>query len=806
MTCALHSFSCATLTRFLKQIVPHILSTIKSSDQPGIREALLQQLTSLSSIVREHLRPYLASIFDVVEQFWFTRHLNSLCTLVERVATAVPDDVRAYLPLLVRLILASIEEVDTSGWSNTTDERLIILLKFTRQCTRHEFFHLLIPALVCLTELLVNPEPDGRERKIHISPPNNSSRSSIAVETIITISLLLQSLEINTSSFVDSSFPARVVQPFLRMLSGYVLPNKAVGTTMIECICICARQLGPGRWLSFYHSIAKSTIETWQTKVGIERLTLAADDGVGGDTIRSQVSSPVDFYDEVISEMTTNSLTRSGLWMTNEEDGSRSEFSIEPRASEVSLAGMVERIRSKESPNPPFIQSVTTAAIAQRNVNVEKLQKSWDVSQRTSREDYDEWMRRFSIQLLQEAPSAALRACAELAASYPPLARELFSSAFVCCWMELNENSRTALVHSLERVFRSEASLEILQLLLNLAEFMEHDVDNKGKSGLPIKIGVLAELAIKCRAYSKALHYKELEYIQECSASCVEQLIDINKKLDLPEAALGVLKLAKIELERRGGPSVSAHYRTNSGDTRNLAYSVVNKYGAEKTTTANEVNSWAGNIMYESWLTKLGAWAEALAIYEQKLLDNPYDVSSILGCMHCYDARGDWQRALNLAETSWRAIEQNAMSYDSLQPANSRSVAYQNRQRALKLCAQASWRLSKWELLETYTSQLVQGSVDDKSSTDESASRGSNTNDLELDFDSYYYRSVLHVHRREWHQAAKSIDSARKAMDSRFTALLSESYKRAYPSMVRKEMIPLLSCHVVLKISFFRRV
>jgi phosphatidylinositol kinase/protein kinase (PI-3 family) len=113
---------------FLKQIVPHILATIKHSDQPGIREALLQQLTSLSTIVREHLRPYLASIFNVVEEFWFTKHLSSLCNLVERIATAVPDDVREFVPLLVRLILSSIEDIDTTEWSSTTDsERLMIL-------------------------------------------------------------------------------------------------------------------------------------------------------------------------------------------------------------------------------------------------------------------------------------------------------------------------------------------------------------------------------------------------------------------------------------------------------------------------------------------------------------------------------------------------------------------------------------------------------------------------------------------------------------------------------------------------------
>lgn len=592
--------------------MPHIIATIKSSDQPGIREALLQQLTSLSSIVREHLRPYLASIFDVVEAFWFSRHLSSLCTLVERVAHAIPDDMREFVPLLVRLILSSIDEIDTVEWSNTNDsssdtERLMTLLKFTRQCMRHEFFHLLIPSLVRLTDsFIVLPESDGKSRKIHISPLNNSSKSSIAVETVITISLLLQSIESTSLSFCDNvaksnTLPSRVVQPFLRMLGGDIIPNKAVGIAMVECICICVRQIGSGRWLSFYHINARETISNWQNKVGIQRDSMISEEGdMTGDSSYSQSQSsspsPIDLYDEAV-----------GSWMVNlTNEDARSELSVErSRSSDASLAGMVDRLRSKEAPNTPFIQPITAAATTQWNVCIEKLQKSWDVSQKTSREDYDEWMRRFSIQLLQEAPSPALRACAELAASYPPLARELFSSAFVCCWVELSEHSRTELVHSLQQVFASDASLEILQLLLNLAEFMEHDVDIKGaKGGLPIKITVLAELAIKCRAYSKALHYKELEYIRERSGSCVEYLIDINKKLDLPEAALGALKAAKTELERRGSPVVS-HTRTNSRDTKNLSYSVLL---TDSSANVKNQGSWAGNVMYETWLTKLGSW------------------------------------------------------------------------------------------------------------------------------------------------------------------------------------------------------
>ena len=48
---------------------------------------------------------------------------------------------------------------------------------------------------------------------------------------------------------------------------------------------------------------------------------------------------------------------------------------------------------------------------------------------------------------------------------------------------------------------------EVLQTLLNLAEFMEHD-----EKPLPIDIRALGALAANCQAYAKALHYKELEF------------------------------------------------------------------------------------------------------------------------------------------------------------------------------------------------------------------------------------------------------------------------------------------------------
>jgi len=62
-----------------------------------------------------------------------------------------------------------------------------------------------------------------------------------------------------------------------------------------------------------------------------------------------------------------------------------------------------------------------------------------------------------------------------------------------------------------------------------LAEFLEHNPSG----GLPISIPILANLALKCRAYAKALHYREREYNSGGSNTCVESLISINRKLDL---------------------------------------------------------------------------------------------------------------------------------------------------------------------------------------------------------------------------------------------------------------------------------
>ncbi|CAK4717228.1 unnamed protein product, partial [Aphanomyces euteiches] len=90
------------------------------------------------------------------------------------------------------------------------------------------------------------------------------------------------------------------------------------------------------------------------------------------------------------------------------------------------------------------------------HVNQQNSRRVWEASQRSTKEDWLEWMRRFSIELLRESPSAALRSCCSLAQAYNPLARALFNSAFVSCWNELYEPNHDNLVRALETAFQSD--------------------------------------------------------------------------------------------------------------------------------------------------------------------------------------------------------------------------------------------------------------------------------------------------------------------------------------------------------------
>ena len=62
---------------------------------------------------------------------------------------------------------------------------------------------------------------------------------------------------------------------------------------------------------------------------------------------------------------------------------------------------------------------------------------------------------------------------------------------------------------------------------------------------LPLELNLLGTKAIECRAYAKALHYKEEEFHKGPTIEVLETLISINNKLGQKEAASGLLEFAR---------------------------------------------------------------------------------------------------------------------------------------------------------------------------------------------------------------------------------------------------------------------
>ncbi|KAL9624360.1 MAG: hypothetical protein Q9160_001322 [Pyrenula sp. 1 TL-2023] len=336
-------------------------------------------------------------------------------------------------------------------------------------------------------------------------------------------------------------------------------------------------------------------------------------------------------------------------------------------------------------------------------VNQIHLRSAWDASQKTTKEDWQEWMRRLSVELLRESPSHALRACASLAGIYQPLAKDLFNSAFVSCWTELFDQYQEELVKSIEEAIKSpQVPPEILHILLNLAEFMEHD-----DKALPIDIRVLGRYAGKCHAWAKALHYKELEFEQEQSSANVEALISINNNLQQSDAAIGILRKAQ------GYDDVQVK---------------------------------------EAWFEKLQRWEEALEHYRKKAqIISPNEPGAFevqMGKMRCLHALGEWKMLADVAQEQW---------------ANANS---EHRNMMAALAAAAAWGRGQWELMDSYLSVMKERSADRS-----------------------FFGAILCIHRNQFEDAGVHITRARNGLNNDLSAVIGESYNRAYDVVVRIQML-----------------
>ena len=380
-------------------------------------------------------------------------------------------------------------------------------------------------------------------------------------------------------------------------------------------------------------------------------------------------------------------------------------------------------------PPSPVAKQVKTR---EQKTDLGLLMKEFDAGKCFIKEDWVEWLKKTSNELLKQSPSPVLYACSSLAQVYDPIASELFNMAFASCWKILNDRQKEYIIANIYRAIESTTAPTIIhQTILNLAEFMEHE-----ENSLPISTSSLSSLAEKCNALAKALYYREIEF-ESNPQNVIESLISINYGLQQPEAANGILIYAQ----------------------KNLSID-----------------------MKEEWYQKLHRWEDALRSYQAKLMRSPKADDALIGQMQCQKALSDWEALAKTAEDIWAQSRlhggasspapipvspgESPVSQPPTVAINSEGDATGLDIHALKpkiaeMAAAAAWSLGRWDDLEEYNKGIEAGV-----------------------YDNLFYESVTLIHKNEFTEALITIDRAREVLDGKITSLLNESYSRAYSLMI----------------------
>lgn len=592
---------------FLSQIVPGLLGVIRSSSHV-MAEFIFRQLSNLVTVVKQHTRTYLGSIFEVVQEYFSVPSLQPvILSLINSIAQALDGEFKAYIPRLLPLLIGIIQNDKAAN----RDPSIKVLNSFIIFGSNiEEYVHLIIPSIVNMFEYTPIP---------------------LRVAAIGTLGELCGTVNLNDMA-------SRIIHPLVRILHNgpEELRKPAINTLCALCF-----------------------------SMGNEFITFV----------------PV----------INIALTRNKMHPANYEQLVGKLLKGEPLPK--NLNPHRKKIKMSDEASPA---DVTTKKL---RVNQQHLQMAWDTSQRTTRDDWMEWLRRLSLELLKESPSHALRASASIAGVYAPLAKDLFNPSFYSCWGALHDQYKEDLVKSLETALTSpNIPPEVLQTLLNLAEYMEHD-----EKSLPIDIRTLAQYAQKCHAYAKALHYKEQEFLQDPKTATIEALIGINNQLQQSDSAIGVL--------------------TNAQQLHDLK-------------------------LKETWYEKLQRWDDALEAYNRREKEQPDSMEVTMGKMRCLHALGEWEQLSKLAQERWTNSTNDIR----------RAVA--------PLAAAAAWGLGQWERMDAYISVMKQESPDRS-----------------------FFNAILCIHRSNFEEASKQIVLARDLLATELTALVSESYNRAYGVVVRVQML-----------------
>ncbi|KIY73583.1 atypical/PIKK/FRAP protein kinase [Cylindrobasidium torrendii FP15055 ss-10] len=195
---------------FLPQIVP-AFTTVTRNSAPRLQEFHLQQLTILVGIIKQHIRNYMPTVFNLITEIWDNVALQlPLVSLIEALSKALSAEFKPFLPTVIPLVLKVFD-------GELNDKRVNTQIKIfdafqTFGANIEEYLHLVIPLIVRAYDRLDGTTPLRKK----------------AIQTIDVLSKRV--------NFSDHA--SRIMHPLVRVLenSNHELRQAAMDTMCSLCI------------------------------------------------------------------------------------------------------------------------------------------------------------------------------------------------------------------------------------------------------------------------------------------------------------------------------------------------------------------------------------------------------------------------------------------------------------------------------------------------------------------------------------------------------------------------------------------
>ncbi|CAK9293619.1 unnamed protein product [Gordionus sp. m RMFG-2023] len=599
---------------YINKVVPTYLALIKSSD--STREFMFQQLAIIVTLVKYHMRNYLKEICEGIKNYWEQSvSLQAiLISLLHQLALNIGADLRPYISDLLPNFLKVLNYDNSAGRTNT--QKLLSTFQILGNFFEN-YIHIILPPIIQIT---TSSEIPLNVRKTAVETINSFLKCIDMTEFCCTIIHPILSLIDNTNSVsltnpsTGSNYNGTTLSlsstnpiPSLPSFSLQNLPQSFQQTIGTATPASGGTQQTVGSTVMTFENYNRPGFNSELRMEALKVLTcLLAQNGKQFITLFSPCVAQVMVKNSISYPPYETLIIKISNDLVNTFDERKDTLSRYDK-----LPTNIDDTSTKTR--------MDVVPIKKLNINAGNLQRAWIVKGRISKDDWVEWLKKLSIDILKESPSPSLRSCWALAQNYAPLAKDLFNASFVSCWMDLSEHYQDDLIDNLQEALLNSDVSEVVLTVLNLAEFMDHCE----KGPLPLDTILLGQQALRYRAYAKALRYKEEEFYKGATPEILESLICINNKLKATEASAGI-----------------------------LCYAL--KYFPE------ELKS------HEGWYEKLNEWDAALQIYSAKMKTEPSNENVKMGAAMCLEALGEWSQVLDLVEDYWPTENDNQLKLASL--------------------------------------------------------------------------------------------------------------------------------------------